>query len=342
MPSELGPPAPATSRPSAQEFAALAQRAMAQQPSANGLPTRRLGKTNEQVSILCLGGAHLGRTGLKDEPEALRIFHAAVDNGVRFIDNAWAYNDGYSEELVGKAMTPAIRQKLFLMTKNTGRDLARSKSCLEDSLRRLRIDYLDLWQFHETNYDNDPDWIFGRGAIDYALEAQRAGKVRYIGFTGHKDPRILNKMLAKGFAWDTAQMPINVMDYFYRSFYQETLPLCLAADVGVLGMKNLGGGVHTGKIPEDTSITPEQCVRYALSQPIATAVRGWTSMEQMEADLAIARDFTPMSSDELQRLLAAAEAEAGDGRHEQFKSTRRFDNPIYRVMHGLPAQGDQL
>lgn len=315
---------------------------MAQQPSADGLPTRRLGRTDEQVSILCLGGAHLGRTGRQDEPEALRIFHAAVDNGVRFIDNAWAYNDGYSEELVGKAMTPAIRQKLFLMTKNTGRDLARSKSCLEDSLRRLRTDYLDLWQFHETNYDNDPDWIFERGAIDYALEAQRAGKVRYIGFTGHKDPRILNEMLAKGFAWDTAQMPINLMDYFYRSFYQETLPLCLAADIGVLGMKNLGGGVLTGKIPEDTSITAEQCVRYALSQPIATAVRGWTTMQQMEADVAIARDFTPMGSEELQRLLAAAEAEAGDGRHEQFKSTRRFDNPIYRVMHGLPAQGDQL
>ncbi|MDA0206830.1 MAG: aldo/keto reductase [Acidobacteria bacterium] len=342
MPSELRPPAPAPHRPSAQEFAALAQRAMAQQASANGLPTRRLGKTDEQVSILCLGGAHLGRVGLKDEPEALRIFHAAVDNGVRFIDNAWAYNDGYSEQLVGKAMTPGVREKLFLMTKNTGRDFARSKSCLEDSLTRLKTDHLDLWQFHETNYDNDPDWIFERGAIDYALEAQRAGKVRYIGFTGHKDPRILNKMLAKGFAWDTAQMPINVMDYFYRSFFHETLPLCLSADIGVLGMKNLGGGVSSAKIPDDTSISADQCVRYALSQPITTAVRGWTTMQQLESDLAVARDFVPMSSEELQSLLAVAEADAGDGRHEQFKSTRRFDNPIYREMHGLPVQGDQL
>lgn len=315
---------------------------MAQQASANGLPTRRLGKTDEQVSILCLGGAHLGRVGLKDEPEALRIFHAAVDNGVRFIDNAWAYNDGYSEQLVGKAMTPGVREKLFLMTKNTGRDFARSKSCLEDSLTRLKTDHLDLWQFHETNYDNDPDWIFERGAIDYALEAQRAGKVRYIGFTGHKDPRILNKMLAKGFAWDTAQMPINVMDYFYRSFFHETLPLCLSADIGVLGMKNLGGGVSSAKIPDDTSISADQCVRYALSQPITTAVRGWTTMQQLESDLAVARDFVPMSSEELQSLLAVAEADAGDGRHEQFKSTRRFDNPIYREMHGLPVQGDQL
>ena len=315
---------------------------MDQQASPNGLPTRRLGKTNEQVSILCLGGAHLGRVGLKDEPEALRLFHAAVDNGVRFIDNAWAYNDGYSEQLVGKAITPGVREKLFLMTKNTGRDFARSKSCLEDSLSRLKTDHVDLWQVHETNYDNDPDWIFERGAIDYALEAQQAGKVRYIGFTGHKDPRILNKMLAKGFAWDTAQMPINVMDYFYRSFFHETLPLCLAADIGVLGMKNLGGGVNTAKIPEDTSITAAQCVRYALSQPIATAVRGWTTMQQLESDLAVARGFVPMTNEELRSLLAVAEAEAGDGRHEQFKSTRRFDNPIYREMHGLPVQGDQL
>ena len=149
-------------------------------------------------------------------------------------------------------------------------------------------------------------------------------------------------MLAKGFAWDTAQMPINVMDYFYRSFFHETLPLCLAADIGVLSMKNLGGGVRTAKIPEDTSITASQCVSYALSQPIATAVRGWTTMQQMEADLAIARNFAPMGSEELKSLLSLAEAEAGDGRHEQFKSTRRFDNPIYRVMHGLPAHGDQL
>ncbi len=342
MPSALRPQDPPPSRPTPEEFSVLAERAMAQQPSPAGLPTRRLGKTNEQVSILCLGGAHLGRVGLKDEPEALRIFDAAVDNGVRFIDNAWAYNDGYSEVLVGKAMRPGVREKLFLMTKNTGRDYDRSKSCLDDSLRRLKTDYLDLWQFHETNYDNDPDWVFDRRGIDYALEAQQAGKVRYIGFTGHKDPRILNKMLGKGDAFDTAQMPINMMDYFYRSFFHETLPLCLAKDMGVLGMKTLGGGVGIAKIPDDTSITAEQCLRYALSQPIATAVRGWTKMEHLEADLAVARDFKPMNSEELRSLLAIAETEAGDGRHEQFKSTRRFDNPIYREMHRLPVEGDQL
>lgn len=315
---------------------------MEQRPSSNGLPTRRLGKTNEQVSILCLGGAHLGRIGLQDEAEGLRVFHTAVDNGVTFIDNAWAYNDGYSEELVGKAMTPAVRDKIFLMTKNSGRDYAVSKSCLEDSLRRMNTDHLDLWQFHENNYDNDPDWIFDQRAIDFALEAQQAGKVRYIGFTGHKDPRILNKMLGKGYAFDTAQMPINVMDYFYRSFFHETLPACLKKDMGVIGMKNLGGGVHTAKIPDDTSITAEQCVRYVLSQPVTTAVRGWMKMEQLEADLAIARDFKPMDVEQIEALLKVAEPEAGDGRHEHFKSTRKFDNPMYRKLHALPVEGDCL
>lgn len=342
MPSALRPYQAPPQPPSPEEFASLAERAVAQQPSPAGLPTRRLGKTEEQVSILCLGGAHLGRVGLSDETEALRIFDAAMDGGVRFIDNAWAYNDGYSEELIGKAMTPSVREQLFLMTKTTGRDYEGAKSCLEDSLRRLQTDRLDLWQFHETNYDNDPDWVFDRGGIDYALEAQRTGKVRYIGFTGHKDPRILNKMLGKDHDWATIQMPVNVMDYFYRSFFHETLPLCLARDIGVLGMKNLGGGVASAKIPDDTAITAEQCLRYALSQPIATAVRGWTRMEHLQADLAVARDFEPMSAHELTTLLAQAEPESGDGRHEQFKSTRRFDNPIYRAMHGLPTAGDQL
>ncbi len=270
------------------------------------------------------------------------MFHTAVDNGVTFVDNAWAYNDGYSEELVGKAMSPSVRDKIFLLTKNSGRDYQASKSCLEDSLRRMNVDSVDLWQFHETNYDNDPDWIFEQRAIDYALEAQAAGKIRYIGFSGHKDPRILNKMLSKGYDFDTIQMPINVMDYFYRSFFHETLPICLGKDVGVLGMKILGGGVSSGKIPGDTSITAEQCVRYTLSQPITSAVRGWTEMAYLEADLAIARDFKAMSPDDIESLLAVAEPEAGDGRHEHFKSTRKFDNPIYRELHGLPVEGDGL
>ena len=313
-----------------------------QQNHPGGIPTRRLGRTNEQVSVLGLGGAHLGRAGECDRREAVRIAHAAIDNGVTFFDNAWAYFDGWAEECMGLALDGGWREKVFLMTKNSGRDYLFARKCLEDSLRRLRTDYVDLWQFHEMNYDNDPDWVLERGGLKFALEARQAGKIRFIGFTGHKDPRIHQKMLNKGFDWDAAQMPINVMDYFYRSFQREVVPLCLTRDVGVIGMKSLGGGKAEAKIPIDTRLTAEQCVRYALSQPISTLVRGYTRMEQLEADIRIARDFVPLGEDEKRDILAMAEPDAGDGRHEHFKSTRRFDAPIYREMHGLPVIGDAL
>ena len=318
------------------------QDAIAQQDRPGGIPTRRLGRTNEQVSILCLGGAHLGRAGEWDKQEAIRIAHTAIDNGVTFFDNAWMYLDGWAEECVGMTLDGGWREKVFLMTKSSGRDYEFAEKCLEDSLRRLRTDYIDLWQFHEMNYDNDPDWVLERGGLKYALEAQKAGKIRFIGFTGHKDPRIHQKMLNKGFDWATAQMPINVMDYFYRSFQRDVLPLCVNRDVGVLGMKSLGGGKAEPKIPVDTPLTVEQCERYALSLPISTLVRGYTKMEQLEADIKTVRDFAPLSEDEKRDILAIAEPDAGDGRHEHFKSTRRFDAPIYREMHGLPVAGDSL
>lgn len=323
-------------------LAAMAQAAIAQQKRPGGLPTRRLGRTEQQVSILCLGGAHIGRAGSDDEAEAIRIMHRAIDAGVNFFDNAWVYGDGYAEEVMGKALKGGWRQKVFLMTKNSGRDEVFSKQCLEDSLRRLQTDYLDLWQFHETNYDNDPDWVFEKGGLKYALQAQREGKVRFIGFTGHKDPRIHNKMLNKGYAWATSQMPINVMDHFYRSFQRETIPLALSKDVGVIGMKTLGGGPRVAKIPSETKVTAEQCVRFALSRPVSAIVRGWLTMEQMEADLKIAEDFEPLDVAAEAEILALARPEAGDGRHELFKSTRVYDGPVYRKMHGLPLDGDSL
>ena len=323
-------------------LAALAQQAMAQQNRPGGVPTRRLGRTGEQVSILTLGGAHIGRAGSESEAEAIRMMHRAIDGGVNFFDNAWVYGDGYAEEVMGKALKGGWRQKVFLMTKNSGRDRAFSQQCLDDSLRRLQTDYLDLWQFHETNYDNDPDWVFEKGGLRFAIEAQRAGKVRYVGFTGHKDPRIHNKMLNKAYEWATSQMPINVMDAHYRSFQKETLPLCLAKDVGVIGMKTLGGGPRVAKIPSSTSVTAEQCVRYALSQPVSTIVRGWLTMEQLEADLKIAQDFQPLTDREMGEIDALTYPEAGDGRHELFKSTRAYDGPVYRKMHELPLDGDSL
>src|SRR5204863_9362885 len=184
--------------------------------SAQGLPTRPLGKTGERVSMLCLGGWHIG--SVKDEKEAIRIMHAALDNGLTFFDNAWDYHDGGSEEIMGKALAmDGKRKKCFLMTKNCARDAKGTRQHLEDSLRRLKTDVLDLWQFHEINYDNDPDWVVEKGALAEALKAQKEGKVRFLGYTGHKSPHIHLKMIARH-AWDTVQMPINVCDWFYRSF----------------------------------------------------------------------------------------------------------------------------
>lgn len=316
---------------------ALAAQAIPQDDRGGGVPTRRLGRTDEQVSILCIGGAHLGRAAQNDgEAAALRLAHAGLDQGVFFWDNAWAYHDGYAEEFMGKALE-GRRDQVFLMTKNSGRDDKFSEQCLHDSLRRMRTDRIDLWQFHETNYDNDPDWVFDRGGLRFALEAQKAGKVRHIGFTGHKHPRIHTKMLNKGYEWASSQMPINPMDHFYRSFGQEVVPLCVAKDVGVIGMKCLGGGPREAEIPTETEITAEMCVRWALSLPVSSIVRGYLTEEQLMADVEIARGFRPLSMEDRERIMALAEPVAGDGRHEHFKSTQRYDGQVYRKMHGFEA-----
>ncbi len=313
---------------------AMAQQALAQQDSPNGLPTRRLGRTNEQVSILCLGGWHIG--AVPDKNEAVKIMHAAIDQGMTFFDNAWDYHDGGSEEIMGRALSEGgKRDKAFLMTKNCERDYKGSMSNLEDSLRRMKTDRIDLWQFHEMVYDSDPDWVFDKGGLKAAMEAQKAGKVRYIGFTGHKDPSIHVKMLNKPYDWDTAQMPVNVMDAHYRSFQKEAIPLCLARDVGVVGMKSFGGGSPTGEIPTKTDVTPEECRRYALSLPVSTLVVGIRSMEELMADIKIGRNFKPMSDETKAILLSSVADVAGDGRYERFKSTQQFDGPHHRKQHGF-------
>ena len=238
-----------------------------------GVSTRPLGRTRERLSTLGLGGWHIG--AIEDEGEAFRIMDAAIDKGLTFFDNAWDYHDGRSEELMGRALArDGLRKKVFLMTKNCERDYQGSMLNLEDSLRRLKTDYIDLWQFHECNYDNDPDWVFEKGGIKAALQAQKEGKVRFIGFTGHKDPRIHLKMLSKPFDWATAQMPINVLDAHYRSFQNGVVPVCLDKGVSVLGMKSLGGGATRGIIVENTSLTAPQCIHYAVSLPITSLVVG--------------------------------------------------------------------
>ena len=301
------------------------------------IPTRPLGKTGANVSIICLGGWHIGQPAIGDA-EAERIMHAAIDHGVTFFDNAWDYHDGRSEEIMGKALaTGGRRQKVFLMTKNCGRDAAHSRQHLEDSLRRLQTDVIDLWQFHEINYDNDPEWIVEKGALAVALEAQKAGKVRFLGFTGHKAPHIFLKMLAIHNEWYTCQLPVNVCDYFYRSSIHEVMPELRKKNVAAIGMKSLGGGNMDsgGKIVAGGAATAEECLRFALSQEIATLVVGVDSMKVLMQDVAIARDFKPMPKDETDALLARVKTVAGDGRLEPSKSTQFYDGPYHRKQHGF-------
>jgi aryl-alcohol dehydrogenase-like predicted oxidoreductase len=305
--------------------------------SATGIPTRVLGRTGERVSILALGGWHAG--SVKDEDEAVRLVHAAIDEGVTFMDNAWEYHQGHAEEMMGKALAQdGYRKKAFLMTKNCSRDYEGSRQHLEDSLRRLQTDVIDLWQFHEVIYDNDPDWIFDKGAMRAALEAQKEGKVRYIGFTGHKDPRIHLRMLAKPFDWDAALMPINVADARYRSFQKEVVPVCLEKKVGILGMKGLGGGGGGGILARGAGLTPAECYRYALSLPVASQIVGLTSLDELKQAVAVARGLEPMNDTEKAALVARVGEAAGDGRYELFKSSQSFDGPVHRKQHGFPER----
>jgi len=299
---------------------------------ARGLPTRPLGKTGVRVSLICLGGWHIG--SVKDEKEAVKIMHAAIDEGLTFFDNAWDYHDGGSETIMGKALA-GKRKQVFLMTKNCARDAKGTRQHLDDSLKRLQTDVIDLWQFHEINYDNDPDWIFDKGAMAAALEAQKAGKVRFIGFTGHKSPHIHLKMLSKH-AWDTVQMPINLCDYHYRSFVHQVVPEAKKRDIAVIGMKSLGGGAnHQGRFVAEKLCTVNEARHYALSQDIASLVVGIDSMAVLKQDLATARSFKKLTKGEIEKLAAKVRDVATDGRHERFKSTQVFDGPYHQKQHGL-------
>jgi uncharacterized protein len=303
--------------------------------SGTGVSTRVLGRTGVSVSILGLGGGHI--RAIKDDAEAIRVMHTAVDGGLTFFDTAWDYWDGASEEIMGKALADGgYRNRVFLMSKNCGRDYKMSMQCLEDSLRRLRTDHLDLWQFHEVNYDNDPDWIFERGAIKAAVEARKAGKVRFIGFTGHKLPSIHLTMLSKPFEWDTCMMPINVADFHFRSFQNNVAPVCVKRNIGIVGFKGLGG--RQGDLVGQAGLTVEECLRYSLSMPVATQVVGMTSLEHVKRNIAIARDFKPMPADEKNKLLARVKEIAGDGRFEPFKTQLIHDARVHREQHGFPVQ----
>ncbi len=305
----------------------------------SGVPRRPFGRGGDPVSIVTLGGWHsVARVAMNAAPEreAIHLMHSAIDEGINFFDNAWDYHDGFAEEVMGRALhMDSKRNQVFLMSKNCERDYAGSMHNLEESLRRLQTDRLDLWMFHECNYDNDPDWIFERGAIRAAVEAQQAGKVRYIGFTGHKDPRIHNAMLQKPHIWDAVLMPINVMDAHYRSFLNEVVPVCHGIGAAPIGMKGFGGGWPKGRIPEKTALHPSDLLRFSLSQPIVSQVVGISDPGQLMFAANIARHFVPMPDAEQNALLDAAKPDAGDGRYETFKSTNEHDGPHHRRQHNF-------
>ena len=250
------------------------------------------------------------------------------------MDNAWDYHDGEAEIRMGKALAAdGRRDKVFLMTKCCGRTEKDAMSNLEDSLKRLQTDHLDLWQFHEMCYDNDPDWIFDKeGAINAATKALQQGKVRFLGFTGHKDPIIHLKMLSKPYEWASVQMPLNVMDAHYRSFQKQVLPELVKRGIGVLAMKSLGGN---GSIVTKGGVSIDDALRYVLSLPISTLVSGIDSEKVLDQNLKIVREFKPLTPDERAAIEQKTYPLAGDGRFELFKSSEAFDGPVHRKQHGF-------
>jgi uncharacterized protein len=316
--------------------AALANtRAAAAATNDAGIPLRPLGKTGENVTMICLGGYH--SSVHQDEADSIRLIQRAIDEGITFLDNAWDYHNGGAEERMGKAISQGGRRdKVFLMTKCCGRTAKDAQSSLDDSLRRLRTDHLDLWQFHEIIYDNDPDWIFDSGgAIECALKAKEQGKIRFLGFTGHKDPSIHLKMLDKPYPWATVQMPLNAMDSQYRSFQHKILPILNERGIGAIAMKSLGG---TGKIISEGVIAIEEALRYVFSLPIATLVSGIDSDKVLDQNLKIVRDFKPMTAEEKTAVENKVRLVAGDGRFELFKSSKVFDGQHHRKQHGFATE----
>lgn len=288
------------------------------------IPKRALGSTGEMVSLLAVGGFHIG---LPSDPKVgIEIIRTAIDNGVNFLDNACCYHNGKSEEIMGEALKDGYREKVVLMTKNHGRDYNTFMKRLEQSLTRLQVDCIDVMQFHEVIHEDEPKRIFEDGAIDAALEAKKAGKIRFIGFTWHKYPSLFLEMLQKDFSWDTVQMPLNVLDHhFFRSFEKEILPKLIERNIGVIGMKSLAGG----NLLRVNSIKPEECLRYTMSLPVSTVVVGMESMELLRRNLKIASGFVGLTEEAKANLFNRSKPFGVDGRHEPFKTSMRFDSVQY-------------
>ena len=293
-----------------------------------GMQYRTLGKTGEKVSMMGLGGFHIGVQ--KDEAESIKIIRSAIDNGVTFLDNCWDYNDGESEVRMGKALRDGYRQRVFLMTKIDGRTRESATKQLEDSLRRFQTDHIDLLQFHEIIRPEDPEKVFAPGAaLDVVVAARKAGEVRYIGFTGHKSPDIHLKMLATAdehnFHFDAVQMPLNVMDAHFNSFGKKVLPVLVEKKIGVLGMKPMG----SGWILRSGVVKSEECLHYAMNLPTSVVITGCDSMQILESSLHAARSFKPMGEAQVTELLAKTADSAKDGKFEGYKTTTNFDGTAH-------------
>jgi aryl-alcohol dehydrogenase-like predicted oxidoreductase len=296
---------------------------------------RPFGRHADTVSILGLGGYHLG--SVKTVTEAVRIVHEAIDAGINFLDNAWEYHEGESERRMGRAIGDR-RDAVFLMTKvcTHGRDARVAMRQLEESLRRLRTDYLDLWQIHECVYYNDPERHFAKGGVVEALaRAKEQGKVRYVGFTGHKDPEIHLRMLSFGFRFDACQLPLNGLDATFRSFQARVLPELNRRKIAAIGMKSLGGD---GRVVRKKAARVEDALRYAMSLPVCTTVSGIDSVRVLRQNIRIAQAFSPMTARErsaYERSLADA---ARDGRFELYKTSAEHEGDVGRSQHGFPSQ----
>jgi predicted aldo/keto reductase-like oxidoreductase len=310
-----------------------------QQPRTQGVMEQRtLGETAEQVSAIGLGGFHLALPTVT-ETDAIRIVRTAVDRGITFLDNCWDYNEGESERRMGKALGGGYRDKVFLMTKFDGRTKQSALKQLDESLQRLQTDRVDLWQFHETIRLEDPDRFFAEGGAGEAvLEAKAAGKIRHAGFTGHKDPLVHLRMLEvadeHGFRWDTAQMPINVMDAHFRSFEKRVLPELNRRNMGALAMKSMGDG----KILESRSVKPLECLRYALSRPVSVVITGIDRLELIDQAFEAVRTYQELDGSQIEDILSRTAPLAARGEFEPFKIDVTFDSTAkHQDWMGYPA-----
>ena len=293
-------------------------------PESPNMIYRELGTTGERVSAIGMGGYHLGKQ--KDSAESISLLHSGIDRGITFLDNCWDYNDGISEVRMGQALRNGYRQKVFLMTKMDGRTADEYNKQLEQSLGRLQTDMIDLVQFHEVIRMEDPDRIFAPGgAIEAAVAARNAGKIRYIGFTGHKDPvvhlRMLETAQKHNFHFDTVQMPINVMDAHFRSFEKEVMPVALKQGIGILAMKTFGDPY----ILKSNTVQPIEALHYSLTQPVSVVITGIDNTQTLDQAFEAARTFKPLNQSQIDSLLARTATAASEGKFELFKTTNHYD-----------------